>query len=281
MHSWSQILLRSLREGSIQLWRNRFLSGTTIFLGALIIFLTNFIFSIQFFADYSLQRLESRADFTVPLRQDYDTFLMGAMQNELKAFDMTMSILPKEDFGDFHVPDRLYLKFKDLEQIDDIFAVLKKLRYDPVVDTWDMGNERSFVQLIEKLVMVREGVEKAGFYLSILFFVGGVLLIINAFRIVIFSRRDEIFIARFVGADPNFITFPFLVEGLLMGLAAALVGILLFIFVLREIEVMPGGEIFIYLWNECFTLEILLAAAVGLLGAYIATNRYMRGRFDQ
>ena len=68
------LLQRSLREGSIQLWRNKFLSGTTIFLGALILFLLNFVFSIQYFADMSLQNLEARADFSILLQEDFVCF---------------------------------------------------------------------------------------------------------------------------------------------------------------------------------------------------------------
>ncbi len=280
MKNIKKILLRSLREGIIQLWRNKFLSLTTILLGALILFLINFVFAVQFFADHSLQQLESRADFNVSLREDHDVFLLEALENELAEFNLSVNVYPAQKHDDFEVPERLHLKFGNLEQIREIFEVLKKTRYDAVVDTWDIESEREFVNLTEKLIMLRNAVEKASFWLSLIFIVGGILLVINTFRLVLFSRKDEIFIARFIGADFKFITGPYLVEGLLMGILSSFIAIFTFIFVLRKVEVLPGGEIFLHLWNNIFSNEILISATIGALGAWISVKRYLMGRFE-
>lgn len=279
MENIKKLIARSLREGSIQLWRNKFLSLSTILLGALIIFLINFIFSINFYADYSLKNLEKRADFIVPLRKDYDEFLLGALQNELKTFELETTIKIQEDFNEFEIPPRLHLKFNNLEEVENIFSVLKKTRYDAVVNSWDINTEREFINLINKLVKIRTSMEKANIWLLGLFLIGGTLLAINTFRIAIYSRKDEIYIARFVGADPKFITWPFIIEGVLLGIIASLVGILLFIFVLKEINALPGAEIFLFLWNQVFSNEILFSALVGIAGAWIAIQRYLSGQY--
>ncbi len=279
--SYKKLLLRSIREGTTQLWRNKLLSGTTILLGALILFLLNLVFSIGYFADYSLKNLESRADFTVPLRKDYDPFLLDALKNELNKFDLTVTIRTNKKLEDFEIPTRLHLVFGSLQEVKDVFKVLKKIRYDNVIGNWNTEGEKDFVNLIDKLHKIRTNIEKVSFWLSILFLAGGILLVINTFRIVIFSRKEEIFIARFVGADTKFIAGPFLVEGLLLGISASLIGIFAFIFVLREIEVLPGGEIFLYLWNNVFTEEILVSAGVGIVGAWMAIQKYLNGRFEK
>ncbi len=281
MENTKKLILRSIREGAIQLWRNKFLSITTILLGALILFLINFVFAVQYFADYSLEKLESRADFTVPLRPDYDSFLLEALENELTEYNLAVNVYEAQKLEDFEVPTRLHLKFGDLEEVRDIFGVLKKTRYDPVVDTWDIDSEREFTNLILKLVLVRNTVEKASFWLSLIFLVGGIFLVINTFRIALFSRKEEIFIARFIGAEQKFIMGPFLVEGLLLGLMASIIAIFSFIFVLKKIEALPGGDIFLHLWNNIFSNEILISAVIGMLGAWIAVSRYLTGRFEQ
>ena len=279
MEKIKKLILRSLREGSTQLWRNKFLSLSTVLLGALIIFLINFIFSINFYADYSLKNLEKRADFTVPLRENYDAFLLGALKNELKEFHLELEIKAPQRFEEFKVPARIYLKFHNLEEVSNIFKVLKKVRYDPVVNSWDVDTEREFTNLITKLIKIRESMESAHVWLLGLFLLGGTLLGINTFRIAIFARKDEIYIARFVGANPKFITWPFLVVGFLLGTIASIMGILLFTFVLREINILPGSDIFLFLWNHVFSNEIILSALVGMTGAWIAIQRYLSGQY--
>ena len=157
---------------------------------------------------------------------------------------------------------------------------MKRSRYTEVVGDWDGVVERDFVNVIGKLLVLRKNVERAALVLTLLFLGGGILLIINTFRIVLFSRRDEIFVARLVGAKPSFIMGPFLVEGVLMGIASSVLAIAIFVLVLREISVLPGGDIFLYMWNNVFSLEILAAGAVGGLGAWLSVRRYLLGKFD-
>lgn len=279
MKNWQALLFRSFREGSIQVWRNKFLSGTTILLGALILFLLNFVFSIQFFADYSIKNLEARADFAVVLQKDFDAFEFEALRNELKEFNLATQMWDSEIREEVEIPPRLHIKFDDLAQVEEVFDIIKKPRYNSVVGNWDSAGERDFVNIVGKLLRVRDGVSKASFWLILLFLAGGILLAFNTFRIVLFSRKDEVFISRLVGADPKFIAGPFLVEGGLLGMVACLLAIILFVFVLKQIEVLPGGAIFLHLWNNVFSLEILCAGLVGVAGAWIAVRKYLRGKF--
>ncbi len=274
-------LRRSFREGSIGLWRNKFLSVSTIGLGALVIFLLNFVFSIQFFADLSLKNIESRADFLIELRTDYDEFEFDALKNELTIYDVETTFLDTENFDDFSVPPRLQIKFKNLGEVESVLEILKKPRYDAVVGDWDGEGERDFVNLISKLLRVRDGVDGAAKILIFIFILGGILLAFNAFRVLIFSRREEIFISRIVGASPNFIAAPFILEGILLGFMASFVAIFAFIFILREIEILPGGEIFLFLWNDVFPFEILISGLVGAVGAMIAIRKYLSGKFER
>ncbi len=275
-----KLIIQSLREGSISAWRNKFLSMTTILLGALILFLLNVVFATKFFADHSLKNLEQRADFSITLRDNFDSFEFEAMRNELKEFNLEINIYEKEKFEDFSLPPRLHVKFNNLREVGTVLEIFKKTRYDTVVGAWDLVGEKEFVNLIGKLLRLRDGVETASFWLIILFLGGGILLAFNAFQITIFSRKKEIHIARLVGADPSFIVGPFLVEGFLLGILSALAAISLFIFVLVKSELPMGGEIIIYIGNGIITPEIFIAGGVGTLGAYLALRKYLIGKFE-
>ena len=270
---------RSFREGARQVWRNKFLSMTTVLLGALILFLMNFLFSVEYFLDESLKKMESRADFSVPLRDDYDAFTFDALKNDLNNnYDVEIKFLKVESFEIYSLPARIHIKFHNLAEVGTVLKRLKAVRYDTVVGVWDGSGELEFVKIVDKLLKLRTGMEKLIFWLFILFLGGGILLGVNTFRLVIFSRKDEVYISRLVGADSSFIAGPFLIEGLLLGFIAALLAIIVFVLVLREISILPGGEVFLHLWNEVFSEEILIAGAVGVLGAWISIKNYLVGR---
>ncbi|MBQ3464565.1 permease-like cell division protein FtsX [Candidatus Saccharibacteria bacterium] len=61
-----------------------------------------------------------------------------------------------------------------------------------------------------------------GLILSIVFLVISILVIFNTIRMAIFSRREEIYMMKLVGADKNFIRGPFLVEAQLSGILSGL-----------------------------------------------------------
>lgn len=281
MKNGFQLLIRSFREGFLQLWRHKFLSLSTIFLGALIIVLINFILGISYYADHSLQQLEKKADFMVALSDNYDVFDFEALQNELRNYPLQMQVYESEVVQEVPLPRRLYIRFQDLSVVGEVFQILKSSRYASLFGDWDGGGERDFVQVIDRLLSLRENLEKIAFWTTIIFLVGGVFLVINTFRMALFSRKDEIFIARLVGAQPSFITGPFLMEGVFIGFLSAFLGIFVFIFLLREVSFLPGGDIFLYLYNTVFSLQILLAGGVGVLGAFLAVRKYLFGRFEE
>ncbi len=285
MDYWKNLLMRSAREGTIQLLRNKFLSSTTILLGALILFLLNFIFALSFFTDFTLKDLESRADFRVPLETNYEVFNLEALQNDLtNEYAVETSVLPAETFLNFSNPPILYIKFGTLKDVPGVFERLKSVRYSEVVGAWDFAAEREFVTLVERLLNLRNTVEQATLWLIVLFVIGGVALAVNTFRVVLFSRRQEVFVARLVGADTTFIAGPYLWEGLLLGLLAWLIAGVGFVLALREIDFLPGqnvgAEIFEYWWNIILWNELLVAMGVGVLGAWIAIKRYLTGHFE-
>jgi len=278
---WLNLIKRSIREGTLQLWRHRFLTLTTIFLGVLILLLLNFVFAVQYYTQASLDNLQARADFAVPLEQSYDVFTLDALQNDLiNNFAVSLDVLPAEDFGTFTVPERLQVRFNDLREVSDVFETLKSLRYSDIVGDWQGIGERDFVTLVDKLLRLKTSVNMAGKWLVGVFLLGGVLLVINAFWVGLFTRKNEVFVARLVGADSLFIAGPILWEGILIGLISSVLAIVFFTFLLREMAFLPGGEIFIHLWEGVFSYEIIASMLVGVLGAWLAVRRYLVGKLE-
>ncbi|MBO7699296.1 permease-like cell division protein FtsX [Candidatus Saccharibacteria bacterium] len=62
-----------------------------------------------------------------------------------------------------------------------------------------------------------------GIILSIIFLVISILVIFNTIRMAIFSRREEIYMMKLVGADNSFIRGPFLIEAQICGIISGVI----------------------------------------------------------
>jgi cell division transport system permease protein len=126
-------------------------------------------------------------------------------------------------------------------------------------------------KLTHRVLHVTRVVESFFIAAAILLILASTLLIANTIRLSIFSRRREIEVMKLVGATNWFVRGPFMLEGLLCGLAGAIGAIVLLI--VGKALVLPtllhgplnaGGDV----KAIGFTLNALMLVGVGLaLGA--------------
>ncbi len=108
------------------------------------------------------------------------------------------------------------------------------------------------------------------------------ILIANTIRLSIFARRREIEVMKLVGATNWFVRGPFMLEGVLTGLAGSLAAVIL-LFLSREVAI---PQIFGSVQNDSdvqalaftWTAAILVAIglAVGALGSGLTLRRFLR-----
>jgi cell division transport system permease protein len=117
---------------------------------------------------------------------------------------------------------------------------------------------------------------------SIILLIASTMLISNTIRLSIFSRRREIEVMKLVGASNWFVRGPFMLEGLLCGLAGALVAVLLLLLA-KEIAlpaILPRLETSEGVSALSFPLMALLLLGVSLLvgaaGSGITLRRFLR-----
>ncbi|WKZ83284.1 MAG: permease-like cell division protein FtsX [Acidimicrobiia bacterium] len=82
-------------------------------------------------------------------------------------------------------------------------------------------------EAIDALVARSDRLRTFAFWIVVVLGASAVVLIANTIRIAIFARRDEISIMKLVGAGNWFVRIPFLLEGLLEGIAGAALAVLL------------------------------------------------------
>ena len=139
---------------------------------------------------------------------------------------------------------------------------------------------------VSKLIHIFESFRKGGSIIVSGMAVLAIFLIYNTIRLTIQVRRDEISIMRTVGAYNWYISFPLVLEGLVIGFLGAIIPIVLctiaYTYLYKAMNGMFISEMFLMIkpWPFVYQtgLELLaLGVVVGTLGAAIATGIYLRG----
>jgi cell division transport system permease protein len=108
------------------------------------------------------------------------------------------------------------------------------------------------------------------------------ILISNTIRLSIFARRREIEVMKLVGATNWFVRGPFMLEGVLTGLAGSLAAVAL-LFVGREIAVpsilghiQDDPDVRALAFSYTAALLILVGLAIGAVGSGLTLRRFLR-----
>lgn len=119
-------------------------------------------------------------------------------------------------------------------------------------------------------------------FLAILAIVS-VFIIVNTIKLSVFARRHEISVMRYVGATGWFITFPFVIEGIIIGLLAS--GIAYFVewYFYSYIETMVKTDmqmISIAAFSSIYQYVLLgflgLGVITGIIGSSISLGKYLK-----
>ncbi len=128
--------------------------------------------------------------------------------------------------------------------------------------------------------------KNGGLILGAVFLVISVLVIFNTIRMAIFSRREEIYMMKLVGADITFIRGPFLVEaqicGVISGLLATTIALIGFRFLapklsgygidVASVSMLMESNLLIAVYGSM----ILIGIVVGTISARLAMKKYLK-----
>lgn len=135
---------------------------------------------------------------------------------------------------------------------------------------------------IEQLQNLSNVLNVLGLGMALVLGLAAVVLIANTIRLAIYARRDEVGIMKAVGASNSFIRVPFLLEGLIEGLAgAALAVFAVWVgatnlaragsgFALFRLDV---GDAWFFRWGVLF---LIFGALAGVIGSLLGLSRYLR-----
>jgi cell division transport system permease protein len=163
------------------------------------------------------------------------------------------------------------------EDVDKLFASLTGQNKPAYVGKITDGKKLS-----HRILEVAHVIEVVFTLATLVLVVASVLLISNTIRLSIFSRRREIEVMKLVGATNWFVRGPFMLEGLICGVAGALLAI--FFLVLGKTVALPAilphlsGDADVHAMAFPIVAVVLLAAGLGLgaLGSGLTIRRFLR-----
>lgn len=141
-------------------------------------------------------------------------------------------------------------------------------------------------ETITKLISVANGVRIVTAAILIGLIVGSIFIIANTIKLTVYARRREISIMKYVGATNSFIRWPFIVEGIIIGIISAGISVLLVGGIykvvaakLMESSLITSLGITLVGFSDMFTLIILvylaLGIGIGVIGSALSMRKYL------
>ncbi len=133
---------------------------------------------------------------------------------------------------------------------------------------------------VTKLLRAADLLGRIGLGMIGLLVLTAAIIIANTIRLTVFARRREIAIMQLVGATNMYIRMPFIAEGIIAGVAGALIAIA--VLAIAQMQLVPkiatALQFVPFQVNELqLAGELLLVGAVvGLLASWISVGRYLR-----
>lgn len=158
---------------------------------------------------------------------------------------------------------------KEIETFDNIKSIQK--RGDTVNALLRVAN---FVRILSGAILI-------------LLVVISIFIIANTIKLTVHARRREISIMKYVGATNNFIRWPFIVEGMIIGIMASAISIVIVGIVyniiadnlvnsqfmkLINMSLVSFGDMF----NSIIITYMLLGIGIGAFGSIISMRKYLK-----
>ncbi len=142
-------------------------------------------------------------------------------------------------------------------------------------------------QTIGTLESIARGLRIGILVLLISLMVISIFIISNTIKLSVHARRKEISIMKYVGATNGFIRWPFIVEGIIIGIVSALITILIVGLAYNAIaakavqtSLLQQLNLSLVSFNDMFslilTIYLITGAGIGILGSSISMRKYLQ-----
>ena len=214
--------------------------------------------------------------------------LDGVSTTEFKGKEYAMNFM-KEKFGD---------KAELLDGYDyDFFSTSYIVTLTDLKLSKDIQNEilqfdnvkkiTSSDETITTLLNVANGIKIITGVILILLIIISIFIISNTIKLTVHARRKEISIMKYVGATNSFIRWPFIVEGMIIGILASLISIVIIGGAYSLLAEQAVNNTFMMkiglsllsfkdMISSIIVVYMLLGIGIGALGSVISMRKYLK-----
>ena len=297
-------LKRIFKSGWQNFYQDRSLLVSTLSVMVVVLFLITLLLFSHLMTQNLVEELQHKMDISVYFKQDVSNDKIMEVKNNLSEMSKVKEVnyVSQEEamesfkatFGDNENLMKslevvgvnpflasLNIKAFNRKQYQKIADYLQKDSYQKLIDH---SNYNQTKETISKVFSISSAVKTGMLSFSIVLAIIAALIAFNTIRLSILNREDEISIMRLVGAKSWFIRGPFLVQGALIGVVAAVITTVLFsggLFLLSSSvqNLLPSVNLFsLYVSN--FYLYFLVQLVVGVIltsfSSFVATRKYLQ-----
>ncbi|NLY76241.1 MAG: ABC transporter permease [Firmicutes bacterium] len=278
------------KEAWIGLGRNGLMTIATIVTITLSLIILGFFYIIIANGNYLLDAAKGVLELRVYLKDDADPY---ALQSKIIEYQgvKDVSFVSKEESAEWleknlgiqdlfktmenPLPNTINIKLRDDAKVRTLAQKVAALEG---VDEVEYGET-----FIEWMLIAVQIVWVLGIGLVTIVGIVVLYIIVNTIRITVFARRKEIEIMKLVGATDWFIRWPFLIEGIILGLIGAVIALLLlskgYYLLLQYIKQFAP---FIPLLTEqainrqLFVITLGLGFSFGVIGSMLSLKKFLR-----
>lgn len=298
---------RVLRSGFVGFWRNAFVSVAAIFVMTVALFFVGSTMMLDKILTVSLDNIQNKVDINV-------YFVVDAEQPAIDALSAALKTLPDveavsytsreealaqfserhkndetimqglEELGDNPLGASISIRAKETSQYEAISTFLndKQAQEDPQKPLIDEVNFVKNKEAIDTLTNIIHAVERSTFIAMIVLVAASVLITFNTIRLAIYTTREEISVMRLVGASNTFIRGPFMLQGIMYGIAAGVLALLILypivLWIGPETEAFFQFNLFTYFVSDFLRIFGILVGsgiALGMVSSMLAVARYL------
>ena len=171
------------------------------------------------------------------------------------------------------------VKVSDLTQSKDIQEQIKKIKKKKKITSSD--------ETVSALINIANGIRIVTGVVLILLIVISIFIIANTIKLTVHARRKEISIMKYVGATNSFIRWPFIVEGMVIGIIASIISIVIVggaynlisqklvdvaFMKLIGMSLVSFGDML----SSIIVVYMLLGIGIGVLGSVMSMRKYLK-----
>lgn len=289
-----------LSEGFHNVMKNKKSTGASLMIMCATMLIFGLFFLIGENVNHMMKEIESEQGMQVFMYKDATEEQIQKLQEDIKGLDNVAKVTYisreealnsyKEKWGENAKLLEAYqgdknplgasfvVTLTDLEKAEEVKTQIDGFENVKTVEVRD--------KTINALVKIANGVRIVSGVILVLLIVISIFIIANTIKLTVHARRKEISIMKYVGATNGFIRWPFIVEGIIIGILAALLSILILgICYNLVIEKMATSSIvntislsllnFSDIFGLVIAVYLVLGIGIGTTGSIISMRKYL------